>query len=275
MHEHHDHHGHVTPLHDAVTLHRSQHALFLVGTQHLFLVHMTNMWTECHQYQFIARARVPPDIKERYLEDRNRHPTDWYIVGNDAEDLISLPDIQRGRRTSFKGSLWRGFPKIGGTDDWPWANEPATIAHFDVEVERVVYFRHFDFNFNQPNTLSYLLFGRGDEAHLQHYQVKQPDFDHVLTLSKAPAWLPEEALEAGMHVNFPDIPAVPHGKDCWQGVHCTNPLKDGTHYVQFAGYGPTRPISVDRTVFFDTFPVNKSNPCKCPNGPGQDPTGRS
>jgi hypothetical protein len=274
MHEHHEHHEHAKPNDDAVSLPRSQHAFFVVGTQHLFLVHQTNMWIDCHQYQFIARARIPPDAKQRFLEDRNRHPTDWYIVGNDADDLISLPDIQRGKRTSFTGSIWRGWPKNEGTPHWPWAKDEPIVGHFDVEVERIVHFRHFDFNFNPPNTLSYILFGRGDEAHLQHYQVKQPDFDHVLTLSKAPAWLPEEALEAGMHVNFPDIPAVPGGVDCGQAVHCTNPLKNGTHHVQFAGYGPTRPITVDRTLFFGTFPVNEVDPCRSPKGPAQDAAGR-
>jgi hypothetical protein len=175
--------------------------------------------------------------------------------------MMSLPDIKRGKRGSFTGSIWRGWPSTTGTEHWPWANEPPVVEGFEVTIDQVVYFRHFDFNLNYPITLTYILFGAGNEAHLHHYQVKQPEFDHVVTLTEAPNWLPTEALEAGMPVNFRDIPASPGGREAGQAVYCSDPLKQGTHYVQFSGYGPGRPITIDRTVWFGTFPVQEEDPC--------------
>ncbi len=257
----HDHHGHGDHDGDTILMPSHQHALVIVGTQQLFLVHMTNMWTGCHQYQAIFRIHVPADVKSEYLKDRNRHRTDWYIIGNTKDDLMSLPEIKRGKRTSFTGSIWRGLPSSEGTESWPWANEKPVIESFKVTIDQVVYFRHFDFNLNYPNTLTYILFGAGDEAHLNHYQVKQPEFDHVVTLTEAPSWLPQTGLEAGMPINFPDIPASPGGRQLGQSVYCSNPLTRGTHHVQFAGYGPGRAITIDRSIWFGTWPVNEEDPC--------------
>lgn len=249
---------------DAVTLPLAQHACVIVGIRHLFLVHMTNLWIDCHRYQAILRVKLPADVKQAFLDDRKAHPTEWHIVGNESSDLVSLPDIQRGKRTSFTGSLWRGLPdpKYPGTPDWPWATQPPVIGGFEVQIEHVVYFRRFDFNLNYPNTPTYILFGAGDEAHLHNYQVKQPEYDHVVTLSGAPKWLPPAALEAGVPVNFPDIPASPGGHGtAGRAVHCTDPLSPGTHYVQYGGLGPRRALTVDRTVWFATWPVNEKDPC--------------
>lgn len=246
---------------DGVELPKMQHALFMVGTQHLFLVHMTNFSIDCHRYQAIFRAEIPDDIKALWLEDRKRHPTDWYIVGNDATDPINLTEIKRGARSTFTGSMWRCMPAEITNPNWPWDGAPTVADSFEVRVTQVVYFRRFDFNQNNPNTLTYILFGAGHEAHLNHYQVKEPEFDHVLTLSEAPAWLPPEALEVSIPVNFPDLPAVPGGRLGGKGVYCTDPLEPGTHYVQYGGYGPARPITIDRTIWFGTFPVNSSEPC--------------
>lgn len=251
-------HGSQDP--DAVTLMQMQHALFIVGTQHLFLVHMTNFAMDCHRYQVILRVEIPDDVKTTFLEDRERHPDCWYIIGNTAADKMNLTEIKRGARTSFTGSIWRCMPKEITNEDWPWDGAPTVAESFEVRISQVVYFRRFDYNLNRPNTLTYVLFGAGHEAHLNHYQVKPPEFDHVVTLSEAPAWLPTGALEAGLTVNFPDIPADPNDPE-GTGVYCSDPLEPGTHYVQYGGYGPGRAITIDRTIWFGTWPVNKTDPC--------------
>lgn len=244
---------------------KMQHALFLLGTEHLFLVHMTNFNFDCHRYQAVFRVEIPAHVRETYFDDRARHPTDWYVVGNTEQDLLNLTEIQRGARTSFRGSLWRCMPERMGSEHWPWKGAPTVAEDFEVEIVRTVYFRRFDFNLNPPNTATYILFGEGSEAHLDHYQVKEPEYDHVLTLSEAPAWLPKELLEAGIPVNFPDIPATPGGALAAGAVHCTDPIPAGTHYVQYGGLGPGRPITVERTVWFCTQIVNSAPPC--PDGP--------
>lgn len=253
-------HGHGGTNPDLVPMMESQHACFLVGTQALFLVHMANAWIDCHRYQMVLRVNLPEDVKQQFLEDRQRHPGDWYIVGNLEQNLLSLPDIKLGAVRSYRASLWRGWPTIAGSPSWPWANERPIISSFDVQIERVVWFRRFDFNDDFPRTAGYVLFGEGDEAHINHSPIKQPDYDHVATLSVAPAWLPKKLLEAGVPVNFPAIPAVPGGAACREAVHTSDPIESGTHSVQYGGFGPGRPLEVARTVFFGTWPFNRTDP---------------
>jgi hypothetical protein len=94
---------------------------------------------------------------------------------------------------------------------------------------------------------------------------KQPDFDHVATLSGVPPWLPRSLLEAGVPTNFPSIPAVPGGSACREAVHLSNPIANGTHHVQSSGLDLTRPLDVNGTVFFATWPFNRTDPA------GDDP----
>lgn len=127
-----------------------------------------------------------------------------------------------------------------------------------------MYYRHFDFNLDYPNSLTYLLFGSGEEAHLYHYQTKEPDFDQVLSLAAAPTWLSPMILEAGVHVNVPTLHNIP--------VPCSNPLINPIYQVQYGG-GPTQyAISVGRNLWFCTKITNEYDPCQ-PKGAGGPPSG--
>lgn len=252
------HHCHDAPA--QVSMMHSQHAFFLVGEKHLFLVHMINSWMDCHRYQLVLKVTLDRRAHQAWLEARKAHPSEFFIVGNLASDLISLPDLQRQAKRSFQAGLWIGMPKSEGSASWPWANDPPVCSGFEVTIERVVCFRRLDFNADYPRTPSYFLFGEGDEAHLNHSPVKPPDYDHVASLSAAPDWLPAELLLAGVPVNFPRYPAVPGGHDCREAVFESNPLSDGPEVVQYGGLSPHYSIVIERTVFFGTWPFNRTNP---------------
>lgn len=249
---------------------RSQHAFFLVGDHHLFMVHMLNSWIDCHRYQVVLKVSLPSDVVAEWRRDQRRNPQDWYIVGNLQSDLLSLPDLHRRSVTTFRASLWRSWPKAEGTAHWPWSNEPPVVEDFLVTVERVVYFRRLDFNADYPRTASYVLFGEGTECHLNHQAVKQPDYDHLVTLERAPRWVPASLLEAGIPVNFPDIPAVPGGHSCREALFMNPPFMLGQHFVQYGGVERVWPIEVQRHVFFSTWPFNRSQQdeewCPCQTG---------
>lgn len=242
-------------------LEQMQHAFFLVGDAHPFLVHMTNMWMDAHLYQMVLRVKLPEAMWQAYVKDRESAGSEhWYIVGNVADDEMALPDLARGAKRSFRGSLWRSWPTTPTEDGapWPWAKTPPVVADFEVQIERVVQYRHFDWNLRRPTSLTYFLFGEGEEAHMQSYQIKQPDFDHLLTLSAAPTWVAPALLEAGVHVNFPHIPPQP-GPKRPQGtpdVYCEAPVGPGSHRVQLAGQTGERVLEIKREVFFGTYPVN-------------------
>ncbi len=235
---------------------KNQHAFFLVGTDHLFLVHMGNCWMDCHRYQVILEVDIPSEARAKWKAARLKNPSEWFIVGNLEQDLMAIPELQLGRRDSFRAGIWMNFPSSEGSEHWPWANEPAVVDDFELKVKRVVYFRRLDFNQDYPRTASYIMFGKGKETFMNHVATKSPDYDHVLELSAPPAWLPTDLLELGVPVNFPSIPSTPGSSENGEGLYEFSPIGTGRHFVQYGGYGPRRQIEVSSNVFFGTFPFN-------------------
>lgn len=250
-----------------------QHAFVMTGTRTLFLCHLTMLHMEPHMYQAVLRARLPEYALQRYQADSAAHPDATYFLGNRSDDLMSMPDLATGAREEFLGTIWRGIPDRPVSEGWPWAGHDDLIVVDRVvtTIERVVHFRHFDFQLGYPETLTYFMFGRGDEAHLYHYQVKTPDFDSVVSLTEPPDWLSPRLLEAGVPVNFPGLPNTPAGGG---PIYCNHPIKPGPHRVQMGGprpdtEDPNEPgpitrgftIHVGRTLWFNTKVTNLNDPC--------------
>ena len=63
--------------------------------------------------------------------------------------------------------------------------------------------------FLAPTISRYLLFGRDGEAHLSHYIARDPDFQHIVTLGSAPAWLSPDQLAASAAISLADVPSLP------------------------------------------------------------------
>lgn len=233
----------------------SQHAFIMLGKKTLFLVHMTMFHMEEHMYQMVLRSSLPDDAMKKYVEDRREHPDDAYFLGNVPTELFTVPRVASGRLETFEADIWRGIPFKKHYDEWPWNGVPPFISRVPVAIDRVVYFRHFDFNLNYPKSLTYILFGADGEAHMNHYQVKEPDFDQVVSLKSAPDWIPVEDLEAGIDVDFPEMRKTPP-------VYCTNPIPPGTYTVECAGQATnTGKIEVGNSWWCSTKVVNMDDPC--------------
>jgi hypothetical protein len=238
-----------------------QHAFVMLGEKTLFLSHLTMFHMENHCYQLVVQASLPGNFMQRYLQERAEHPDETFFLGNSELDLWTVPQLQIGKRTCFLADIWRGIPYKKEYTEWPWRGELPVIPNVPVCVERIVYFRHFDLNQEYPKSLSYLLFGAGEEAFLAHLQVKEPDFDQVATLTKRPEWLPEEQLQAAVPINFPGLPG---------NLLCTNPLQNKLLEVAYAGFPKKQePLQIDvkHTDWFCTKIVNSKNPCTEPEAP--------
>jgi hypothetical protein len=249
-----------------------QHAFVMVGQKTLFLWHLTMLWMEMHEYEVVLRASVTPEARETWEKDARVHSAQTYFLGNLKDDPMAIPDLATGARRSFRASIWAGIPFEHRYPHWPWDGIEPLVADTPVTVERVVAFRHFDLQQNYPESLTYLLFGADKEAHLGHCQTREPDFDEVITLEEAPSWLPPQLLEAGVHVNFPDLPATP--------VHCCPPLLDEEYMVRYCGQNPKQstshhhtaassaggaglyPLKIGRSLWFSTKVTNVKDPCQ-------------
>jgi hypothetical protein len=103
--------------------------------------------------------------------------------------------------------------------------------------------------------------------------VREPDYDHVASLTGAPEWIQPEQLEAGVDVSFPALEWAP------DRTECTDPLVSGRHTVLYYGISryrdkrgrdhslsevPPYHVEVDRTWWFATSVANfpGENPCR-------------
>lgn len=243
-----------------------RHAFVMLGRRTLFLCHLTMFHMENHCYQIVVEAGLPDHAMAQYVHERETHPDATYFLGNLEQDLWTVPQLQNGARRGFLADIWRGIPYQKEYTEWPWNHQRPVISSIPVTVTRVVFYRHFDFNLEHPQTLSYMLFGAGNEAFLTKFQVKEPDFDQVVTLARNPVWLPQDQLRAGVPINIPSLKG---------GLHCTNPLAKSDYQVQYGGFPEKRPaltIQVARSEWFCTKVVNSENPCpdesSCEASPG-------
>jgi hypothetical protein len=232
------------------------HGMFMLGTMTLYLCHMPMFCKEDHHYQMTLQVSLDADSMAAYLADKAQNPGAPYNLTNPDSFQFTLPDLATGAVTRYPAIIYRDYSDEGG-------GTPATpiVPSATVTVERVLYYRGFDQNIPRPENLSYILFGDGQQAHLDHYIAADPDFQHLLTLPAVPAWLSPTQLRAGVIVTFP-LPSAPIG--------CSSPLAPGSYDVRFQGIA-TAPVSlrVGETFWYSTGNMlNMDDPCQAPHSPG-------
>lgn len=229
-----------------------RHAFVMAGTETLFLDHLPMFNVKEHMYQVILKGTLPDYAMKQYAADRKEHPESTYLLANVEYDLMTLPQIQNRQMTSFVADVFRGIPQ-----------DPPLIHNVRTYIDRIVYYRPFNLAMEHPKALSYVVFGSGQEAHMSHHMIKQPDFQQVLDLAELPTWIPPLQLEAGFLISIPALPNKPADKP----TYCSNPLTDNSYDVQFQGQEGQKEedplkIQVGTSYYFDTAALNiPDNPC--------------
>jgi hypothetical protein len=232
---------------DSIVNSPDQHGFVMNGLETIFLDHLAMFSMQDHMYQAILEVSLPPYAMSAYLADRSANPGEVYILGNSQFDLITMPQIQTGQIVAFVSDVFRGVPHDPNT-------ETPLIHNVTVTIERVVYFRHFDYVDAFPPLLTYVLYGAGAEAHLSHRMTREPDFQQCADLAEPPAWLPPLQLESAVEINFADL--AYSGK-----TPCSNPLTAPAHDVLYAGQPKRYPVRVATSCYFDTASLNQTDPC--------------
>ena len=272
-----------------------RHAFVLVGDKTLFLCHQIMTHMETHCYEFIFEISIPDTIKKEIIEDRVKNRHSHYFC-NQEKDKFTVPGIVSGFRKEFVADIWTGVPDSDPPQPMPlppwggdeqrqhpiksWlSDEPGQhpinpwLSDITVTILRIVHYRHLNRNENSRRFEQYVLFGRGDEAHILHSVIWQPEYDHVASLKVAPDWIDEEQLISSIIVSLPDLPYDP-----WS-TQCACPLEDNTAYkVRYFGLTEFRDpmgvlqnkipdliIHVAHTWWYSTKIINYWNYqfCKC------------
>jgi len=226
------------------------HNFFMFGSKTLYVSHMPMFTVEKHMYQVILRVTLPGAVMRGYRAGQGSRRTPWNLV-NSAK-RITLPQIKAGTLRSFLVDVYKDY---SNADAAPTG--PAFATDVPLTIEEVVHFRHFDFNIPRPQYPTYLLFGRGGEAHLEHYIARDPDFQHIVTLKSVPAWLSPDQLAAGAEICIPDVRSLP--------VPCASPLREKSYQVLFQGRQDAR-ATIDLNgaspIWFSTGNLlNANDPC--------------
>lgn len=257
----HEHHVHKNkPSHEP-----HQHAFVMLGEAALFVCHITQYAWEEHRYQFIVEAQLPDAAAAAYRDERRRNPKDSYFIVNSPRDLVTLPSLQARDRDTLLCNIYRGIP-ANPPPGLPWNNAKPVIGDVVLSIKRTVHFRPFSDQMQYPERLTYLLFGSAGEAHMTNWQTKEPDFDHVLSLTAPPHWLAQDLLRAGVIVDFQDLPSPREGQ--WPPLLRTNPLKEGAELpVRYRGEKHWGKVRIGPTFWFCTNVANKEDPRGGMGGP--------
>lgn len=251
------------------------HAFIVVGNETIFLCHQIMSHMEGHNYEMVLEVELPKDTVEALRKDRMAGHTHYLA---NSEEWHRLAAIKAGHVILFEANIWNSFekhPRLLPPWGTPEAPRPPWLKAVPVKVKRVVHYRHINENLVGRTFEEYFLFGKGDEAHLYHSVLRQPDYDHVATLATVPKWLNKAQLEAGVAVSFPRL--------VWESerTSCENPLPDNSHHeVRYFGITeyrhnatgedpkpvPRYEVHVDRTWWYSTRVVNYflRNPCPPP-----------
>jgi hypothetical protein len=258
--------------------HPHQHAMTLVGHKTVFAVHMTQFYMEEHKYQLIFEVRFPPEIAASLDTHRRRHPKDWFVLSNDETDLFTIPQIASGRKASYKAKIFQGLPDFDHKAEenphfYPWSPDRVLplLADFTVEVGRIVTYRPFVHHNSLQDYASYLLWGKGGEAHMTNLQNGHlnsdrfealsfgPDFDHVLSLRGRPEGLDDAQLEAGIAVSVPKV-RLRKKSNSEQCIPATKPFQPGEQVqLLYRGIQPALTVIAGESFLYGTAVCNSSD----------------
>ena len=276
-----------TPPPGFVTNHPHQHAFVLVGDETVFGVHMTQYHHEEHKYQLVMRLTLPPEAKEKLDTARARNPADSFVLCNDKSDEFMVPQLASGEKATFRANLFQGLPPFTEEDEadphfFPWDLDRVIplVPDIVVDVEHIVTFRPFAHHMPQPDYATFLLWGRGEEAHMTSLQTAHlasgkfepprfgPDYDLVMSLDKAPAWLDTPLLEAGIVVTVPALRLREYDELTGEVTHtipCGYPFEPGEQItLLYRGMGASHTVTAGHTPLAGTAVCNSEGMVDCP-----------
>ena len=175
----------------------ARHGMAVVGDRAIFMSHLP-MFMPVHGFQVILRVGLGATAEAVYRADRKSHPAaKLYTFDPDA---FVLPDVLPGaggaapRSSSFSGTLVRHHFEQPPAH----AEPPVEIARgVTVKVLDVVHAHRFASTAGRPPSLSYVMFGRGEERFAAHLISGPPDFDQLLKVTVTGLEFSDDELSLG------------------------------------------------------------------------------
>ncbi|MGA5040004.1 hypothetical protein ACPCA8_23530 [Streptomyces capoamus] len=182
----------------------ASHGMAVVGNGTVFMSHLP-MIHRPHNYQVILNVSLG-SLDSAYLDDRKAHPEARLYTF--APEPFVLPDLFPGEtgepaRRSFTGSLFRNhFEQPPAHPETPFE----ISSDVTVDVIDVIVHNRFTPDARQPEELTYILFGQGQERFLAHRitgpfkPTNRQEFDHLLAVDLQGPQMSDGQLRHGVEV---------------------------------------------------------------------------
>jgi hypothetical protein len=180
---------------------KAVHNMAVVGDHVIFLSHLP-MFMPPHDAQVVVEATLIKDGKNVdaiYFADRASHRgLRFYTLQPESfaiRELFQIDAPKNALRSHFTATMFRGHLEKGGTP-------VEALQNVEVRIKRVVHGHSFA-GADKAATLSYALFGGGEELYLAHLISKAPDFDQIVHITATGTLPSAEELQRGVIVNIP------------------------------------------------------------------------
>jgi hypothetical protein len=180
------------------------HGMLVLGSESIYVSHLP-MFTDKHRYQGIWEVSFGEEADKVYRTERARPENAKQIFTLKPTELFRLPELLRMRLT-FQADVIRGhFERKGNR----------ILRDVTVTIKQPAHWHPFRSRHERPDSLTYILFGKGDELFLAHWISAAPSYDQIVSVTPSVplADIPEgaqfvlpkrsdgEALQAGESVS--------------------------------------------------------------------------
>jgi hypothetical protein len=215
------------------------HGFVLMGEQLVYGGHLAMFTMAAHRYQVVATFGFSAEAKKAYVDARHAVPTATFVVVNEEKLLLQKMVADR----KFTGSILEVV-------DNDLHNAKPIVSGVPVEIGSVLHNRQFTDDEDYPPKPSYLLFGKGSEAHVTHYMTRKPDYQLLAAVSVTDSQLTSGELEAGVIVDLQEVEEN-HTPE-------TTPIPPGTTVRALSRQAKKVTLRVTATHWFDTKELNGS-----------------
>jgi len=188
------------------------HNMMVVGQKTMFLSHLPmfdhvnkdkTAYLTPHRFQVILEASLSAPSRnpnQVYFEDRRSHPmVRMYTLKPEPFVLATLfpTDSKTAPRRSFPVvGLFRGHLERAGN--------ARIVSGGTVTVQRVLHSHQFAVSDKRPDSLEYIVFGKGDELFAAHFIAAPPEFDQILPIRIIGRTFTADELNQGIRLSIPD-----------------------------------------------------------------------
>lgn len=149
------------------------HGMLVLGSESIYVSHLP-MFTDKHRYQAIWEVSFGEEADKVYRAVRARPENAKLVFTLKPTELFRLPELQRMRLT-FQADVFQGHFERKGNK--------RILQDVLVTIKQPAHWHPFRSRHEPPDSLTYILFGKGNELFLAHWISAAPSYDQIVSVT--------------------------------------------------------------------------------------------